>query len=30
MNGVVQDEEFILEPLSYEMAPMVSSFASTP
>ena len=23
MNGVVQDEEFVLEPLAYEMPPLV-------
>lgn len=23
MNGVAQDEEFVLEPLDYEMDPMV-------
>lgn len=26
MNGVAQDEEFILEPIEYEMKPMVLVF----
>lgn len=29
MNGIIQDEDFILEPLDYEMDPVVLSL-STP
>lgn len=28
MNGILQDEEYVLEPVAYEMEPIVRSFAS--